>query len=83
MDPNTKLLIDEMKKLGDHFTAVESRVDGLESALGDRFKAVEASSSKFLAWQPGMDTAMADLTAKFGAVDDIKLQIGVRNKQLD
>jgi hypothetical protein len=47
MDPNTKLLMDEMKKLGDRFSAVESRVDSLESSLGDRFKVVEASSSEF------------------------------------
>ena len=49
MDPNTKLLMDEMKKLGDCFSAVESRVDSLESSLGDRFKVVEASTSEFAA----------------------------------
>jgi hypothetical protein len=37
MDPNSKLLLDEMKKLGEHFTSLESRVD----ALGNRFKPLE------------------------------------------
>jgi len=73
MDPNTKLLMDEMKKLGDRFSAVESCVDSLESSLGDRFKVVEASTSEFTAWRPGVDAA----------VEDLKLQIGAVNKQLD
>jgi len=73
MDPNTKLLMDEMKKLGDRFSAVESRVDSLESSLGDRFNVVEASSSEFASWRPGVDAA----------VEDLKLQIGAINKQLD
>jgi len=73
MDPNTKLLMDEMKKLGDRFSAVESRVDSLESSLDDRFKVVEASSSEFASWRPGVDAA----------VEDLKLQIGAINKQLD
>jgi hypothetical protein len=33
MDPNTKLLLDEMKRLGERFTSLETRVDGLGSRL--------------------------------------------------
>jgi len=76
MDPNSKLLLDEMKKLGDRFALVESRVDSLEGSLGDRFKSVEQSTNDLVAWKPGIDAAIADLTTKLGSVDNVKSQIG-------
>ena len=73
MDPTSKLLIGEMKKLGNRFALVESRVDSLEGFLGDRFKLVEQSANNLVAWQPGIDATIADLTTKLGSVDDVKL----------
>ena len=83
MDPTSKLLIDEMKKLGDRFALVQSLVDSLEGSLGDRFKLVEQSANNLVAWQPGIDAAIADLTTKLGSVDDVKSQIGSLSTKLD
>ena len=83
MDPTSKPLIDEMKKLGDRFARVESRVDSPEGSLGDRFKLVEQSANNLVAWQPGIDAAIADLTTKLRSVDDVKSQIGSLSAKLD
>ncbi|XP_039771719.1 uncharacterized protein LOC120639854 [Panicum virgatum] len=83
MDPNSKHLLDEMKKLGDRFSLVESHVDSLEGSLDDRFKLVEQSTNNLVAWQLGVDVTVADLTSKLGAVDDIKSQLNTLSKQLD
>ena len=83
MDPASKLLLDEMKKLGDRFSLVESHVDSLEGSLGDRFKLVEQSANNLVAWQPGIDSAISDLTTKLSAVDDIQSQLGSLTTKLD
>ena len=83
MDHNPKLPFDEMKKLRNRFPEVDSRVNGLDPALGDRFRAVEATPLQLSVGQLGVDVAVADLITKLDAVDDIKLQTGVLTKHID
>jgi hypothetical protein len=72
-----------MKKLGDRFALVESRVDSMEASLGDRFKLVEESTNNLVEWQPGVDSAVADLTSKISAVDDISGKLIALSSKLD
>jgi hypothetical protein len=65
MDPNTKLLLDEMKRLGERFTLLEAHVDG----LGDRFKTIELKEEEAKAWRSAIDSSVADLVTKADAVD--------------
>jgi hypothetical protein len=65
MDPNTKLLLDEMKKLGERFTSLEARVDG----LGDRFKSIELQEEEAKVWRTTVDSSVADLAAKADAMN--------------
>jgi len=83
MDPNSKLLLDEMKKQGDRFALVESRVDSMEASLGDRFKLAEESTNNLVEWQPGVDSAVADLTSKISAVNDISDKLISLSSKLD
>lgn len=62
------------------FSAVESRVDGLETSLGDHFS---AASLEISTWRSSVDSAMADLSAKVSAVDSIQHQIGALHKKID
>uniref|UniRef100_A0A0A9H9F2 Uncharacterized protein n=1 Tax=Arundo donax TaxID=35708 RepID=A0A0A9H9F2_ARUDO len=64
MDPHTKLILDELKSLGDHFTGFESRIDCVEAVISDRFKAVEEVTTDLTSWRPSMDSAMEDLCLK-------------------
>jgi hypothetical protein len=63
MDPNTKLLLDEMKRLGERFTSLETRVNG----LGSRFQALEHTVEEVTAWRVGIDSSVADLITKVDA----------------
>ena len=83
MDPSSKLLLDEMKKLGDRFALVEARVDSLEGSFRDQFKAVEQSASDLQAWRPGIDSSIADLSSKLSAVDDLHDKLGSLSSKLD
>jgi chaperonin cofactor prefoldin len=89
MDPNSKLLLDEMKKLGERFTSLESRID----ALGNRFAPLEARADEISAWKAGVDASVADLVIKVDAieshaskstaVDDLKQQVSTLSTKID
>jgi uncharacterized protein YoxC len=76
MDPNSKLLLDEMKKLADRFTSLESRVD----ALGNRFQPLEDKAEELSVWKEGIDTSVMDLVAKFDAVGDLSIKVDANNE---
>jgi uncharacterized protein YoxC len=71
MDSNSKLLLDEMKKLGDRFSSLESRVD----ALGNRFQPLEDKAEELSVWKDGIDISVMDLVAKFDAVGDLSIKV--------
>jgi hypothetical protein len=73
MDPNSKLLLDEMKKLEGRFSSLESRVD----ALGNRFQPLEDKAEELSAWKDGIDTSVMDLVTKFDAVRDLSIKVDV------
>jgi hypothetical protein len=75
MDPNTKLLLDEMKRLGERFTLLETRVDGLSSC----FQAIEHKAEEVTAWKADIDSSVADLVAKVDAVDNFASKVDAVN----
>ncbi|CAN6340435.1 unnamed protein product [Urochloa humidicola] len=93
MDPNTKMLLDEMKKIGDRFSLVETRVTSLESTLGDRLTKIEESNQELITWKTEIDSTITDLAAKVESVDslvakvesvdDLASKVGLLNKQID
>jgi chaperonin cofactor prefoldin len=89
MDPNSKLLLDEMKKLSERFTFLELRID----ALGNCFTPLEAKADEISAWKAEVDASVADLVIKVDAieshaskptvVDDLKQQISTLSNKID
>jgi outer membrane murein-binding lipoprotein Lpp len=67
MDPNIKLILDKIEKLGDQFTSLESRVDN----LSERYTGLESKTVEVTAWRSEVDSSMADLVAKIDAVGDL------------
>jgi hypothetical protein len=67
MDPNIKLILDKIEKLGDGFTSLESRVDNLT----ERFSGVESRTTEVTAWRSEVDSSAADLVAKIDVVGDL------------
>jgi hypothetical protein len=99
MDPNTKLILDEMKKLGDRLSSLESSVGDLRKS----FKTVEGKADAVHAWKSEIDVsvvdlvgkveaveglagkvnAVADLAGKASAVDDLKSQVSNLSNRVD
>jgi len=75
MDPNLKLIFDELKtvsaSMGDLKTSLEHRIDGVEKALGDRFSSLEQTASLFDAWKPKVEASVEDLRVEVGALRKI------------
>jgi predicted nuclease with TOPRIM domain len=71
MDPNTKLLLDEMKRLGERFTSLETRID----SLGDRFKAIEHKAEEVTTWKTDINSSVTDLVAKVYAADNFASKV--------
>ena len=65
MDPHLQTILDEIKGLSasmvDLKTSVTERIDGVEHALDDRFKRIEAAAGKFGDWKPKVDASIDDL----------------------
>ncbi|KAL6639051.1 hypothetical protein ACP70R_022781 [Stipagrostis hirtigluma subsp. patula] len=71
MDPQLKLLVDEMKKaMVGMEKSLADRIDGVEQSLGTRFEAVESAAASFDEWKPKVDAA----------VEDLQLEVGVLRK---
>jgi hypothetical protein len=67
MDPNIKLILDKIEKLGDRFTSLESRIDNLSG----RFSGVECRTTEVTVWRSEVDSSVADLVTKIDAVGDL------------
>ena len=80
MDPNTKLLLDELKSvktslessLGGHIGEVEAslgkRIGAVEHSIADRFNRLEDAAKVFDEWKPKVDASVAELRSELGAV---------------
>jgi hypothetical protein len=89
MEPNMKLMLDEIKKLGDRFTSLESRVD----TLGNRLTPIEDKAVEVLTWQQEVEASITGIVAKVVVVDQLagkddtvdalKSQISNINAKLD
>ena len=64
MDPNTKLILDELKSVQSNLT---SRIDAVEHSIVARVGSLEDAAKVFNAWKPNMDASAAELRAKIGA----------------
>ncbi|KAL6867717.1 hypothetical protein ACP4OV_015741 [Aristida adscensionis] len=77
MDPQMKLLLEEIKNLSQTVMGVEKslgeRIAGVEQSLGLRFQAMEAAATTFDSWKPQIDEA----------VEDLKLEVGVLRKHVN
>jgi hypothetical protein len=71
MDATSKLLLEEMKKLGDRLddrlTSLEKRVD----SVWDRFNPIEEKVEEISTWKKGVDSSVADLIVKLDNVENL------------
>lgn len=66
MDPNTKLILDELKSVQSNLT---TRIDAVEQSIGFRVGALEDAAKVFDAWKPTMDASVVELRVKIGALN--------------
>ena len=64
MDPNTKLILDELKFVQTNLT---NRIVVVETSIGARVGSLEDAAKVFDTWKPKMDAAVEELCAKMGA----------------
>lgn len=76
MDPNLKLIMDELKGIRSNFCDLQSsmtqRIDVVEKTLADRFASMDSAAKVFNDWKPHVDAA----------VDDIHQEMGVLRKSV-
>jgi len=72
MDPHLQTILDEIKGLSasmaDLKTSVTERIDGMEHALDDCFKRIEAAAGEFGDWKPKVDATIDDMRIELGAI---------------
>jgi phage-related minor tail protein len=88
MDASSKLLLEEMKKMGDR---IDKRLDNLDSRLGNlekrgdndgnRFKQIMDKAEEIASWKDGVDSSVADLISKLDSVEILVGKVGVVNKE--
>jgi len=64
MDPNTKLILDELKFVQTNLT---NRIVVVETSIGARVGSLEDAAKVFDTWKPKMDAAFEELRAEMGA----------------
>jgi hypothetical protein len=67
MDPNTKLILDEMKKLGDRLSSLELSVGDLHKS----FNTIEGKADAVQEWKSEIDASVVDLVGKVAAVEGL------------
>ena len=65
MDPNTKLILDELRSVQSNLTA---RMDLVENSVDKRVASLENAAKAFDTWQPKMDATMEELCAEVDAI---------------
>ena len=60
MDPNTKLILDELRSVQANLTA---RMDLVESSVGKRVASLEDAAKAFDTWRPKVDELRAEVDA--------------------
>lgn len=68
MDPNIKLLLDEIKSVQTSLTNIDSkllsRIDAIEHAIGGSFDKLESAAKVFDTWKPQVDASMEEVRAE-------------------
>jgi hypothetical protein len=71
MDPNFKLLLNEIKVVQMSLTNIDSRIfdriDAVEHAIAGRFDKLEGAAQVFNAWKPKVDASMEDMRTEISA----------------
>jgi hypothetical protein len=65
MDPNTKLILDELKSVQTNLT---NRIGAVESSIGARVEFLEGVAQVFGTWRPQMEATVEELRAEMGAI---------------
>ncbi|XP_066332617.1 uncharacterized protein [Miscanthus floridulus] len=65
MDPNTKLILDELKSVQMNLT---NRIVAVETSIGARVGSLEDAAKVFDTWKPKMDATVEELRSKVGAI---------------
>ncbi|XP_066395665.1 uncharacterized protein [Miscanthus floridulus] len=65
MDPNTKLILDELRSVQSNLT---SRMDLVENSVGKRVASLEDDTKAFDTWRPKMDATVEELRAEVDAI---------------
>ncbi|WVZ83838.1 hypothetical protein U9M48_030936 [Paspalum notatum var. saurae] len=72
MDPNFKLLFDEMKAMrgsvDDLNDSLTARISGVEKSLGDRFANLESAAAAFEVWKPSVGSSVEELRQEVGVL---------------
>ena len=78
MDPNTKLLLDELKsvktslesslggRIGEVEASLGKRIRAVEHSIADRFNRLEDTAKVFDEWKPKVDASVAELRSELG-----------------
>ena len=65
MDPNTKLILDELRSVQVNLTA---HMDLVENSIGKRVASLEDAAKAFDTWRPKMDATVEELRAEVDAI---------------
>jgi len=65
MNPNTKLILDELKSVQSNLT---NRIDVVEHSIGSRVGVLEDAAKVFDDWKPKMDASVAELCTEIGTL---------------
>jgi hypothetical protein len=77
MDSTAKLLLEEMKKLGDRLDTRLSSLETCVDAVGDRFKSIDDKAEELEAWKQGVDSSVANFSVKLDAVETLVGKEGI------
>lgn len=72
MDPNLKLILDELKAVRGSMDELQSslskRIDDVDHSWGSRFQALESAAQVFDDWKPRVDATVDDLKMEMSAL---------------
>jgi len=84
MDPNQKLLLDEIdKRIAARFDGLERRLDASADSSSSRLDALESAARSFDEWRPSVDGFIDDLRVEVKRLSSLKLEVGKISKYME
>ncbi|CAD6268438.1 unnamed protein product [Miscanthus lutarioriparius] len=84
MDPNQKLLLDEIdKRIAARFDGLERRLDASADSSSSRLDALESAARSFDEWRPDVDGFIDDLRVEVKRLSSLKLEVGKISKYME